>query len=114
MESEESQELIKGGKPAQKSQKITLQKAIDLGEYDPDYLSTFPEWHTLSKHIQFQFIKTGLENRRKQLLMQYAEISNVLDFRLKPELKETLNNIHKQLKMLDEVFEKLSMEYFKI
>ena len=44
MESEESQELIKGGKPAQKSQKITLQKAIDLGEYDPDYLSTFPEF----------------------------------------------------------------------
>ncbi|KKQ92681.1 MAG: hypothetical protein UT58_C0020G0009 [Microgenomates group bacterium GW2011_GWC1_39_7b] len=45
--------------------------------------------------------------------MQYAEINNVLDFRLKPELKETLDNIHKQLKMLDGVFEKLSIEYFK-
>lgn len=52
-------------------------------------------------------------NRRKQLPMQYAEISNVLDFRLKPELKETLNNIHKQLKSLEDVFEKLSMEYFR-
>lgn len=114
MEPEEQLEKLKGGKPVQKGQKMTLQKAVDLGEYDPSYLSTFPEWHTLSKHVQFQFIKTGLENRRKQLLMQYAEISNVLDFRLKPELKETLNNIHKQIKMLDEVFEKLSMEYFKI
>lgn len=95
MEPEETLEKIKSGKPTQIGQNMTLQKAVEFGEYDPDYLSTFPEWHTLSKHIQFQLIKTGLENRRKQLLIQYAQISNVLDFRLKPELKETLNNIHK-------------------
>jgi hypothetical protein len=93
--------------------KMTLQKAIDLGEYDPKYLSTFPEWHELSKHIQFQFIKTAIENRRHQLLQQYAEISNVIDFRLKPELKQTLDNIHQQIKKLDTDFEKFSMEYFK-
>ena len=113
MEPEEFSEKVKGGKTAKTDQNKTLQKAIDFGEYNPDYLSTFPEWATLSKHVQFQMIKTGIENRRKQLLMQYAEISNVLDFRLKPELKETLDNIHKQLKMLDTVFEKHSMEYFK-
>ncbi len=91
---------------------MTLQKAIDLGEYKPEYLSTFPEWNTLSKHVQFQFVKTGLENRKRQLLLQWAAISNVLDFRLKPHLKETLRNIEKQMKSLDEDFEKLSQEYF--
>lgn len=113
MGGDEFGEKLKGGGKPSASQKMTLQKAVDLGEYKPDYLSTFPEWHTLSKHVQFQFIKQGLENRRHQLLQQYGEISNVLDFRLKPELKETLNNIHKQLKNLDDDFEKISMEYFK-
>jgi hypothetical protein len=113
MEQEESGENIKGGSPAVTSQKMTLQKAVDFGEYDPKFLSTLPEWHTLSKHIQFQFIQKAMENRRHQLLAQYAAISNVLDFRLKPELKETLSNIHKQLKQIDTDFEKISLEYFK-
>ena len=113
MDSEEFGENIKGGGSPKTVLKMTLQKAIDLGEYDPKYLSTFPEWNELSKHIRFQFIKTAIENRRHQLLLQYAEISNVLDFRLKPELKETLNNIHQQIKKLDTDFEKFSMEYFK-
>jgi hypothetical protein len=113
MDTDEFEESITGGGSPQVVQKMTIQKAVDFGEYDPKYLSTLPEWHTLSKHIQFQYIKTALENRRHQLLQQYAEISNVLDFRLKPELKETLNSIHKQLKQLDSDFEKISMEYFK-
>lgn len=93
--------------------KITLQKAIDLGEYKPEYLSTFAEWHTLSKHIQFQYIKTAIENRRKQLISQYAEINNILDFSLKPHLTEALHNIEKQLKMLELDREKLFVEYSK-
>lgn len=92
---------------------MTLQKAIDLGEYDPKYLSTFPEWQGLSKHIRFQFIKTAIDNRRHQLVQQYAQINNVLDFSLKPELKVTLDNIHRQIKSLDTDFERLSVEYFK-
>jgi len=113
MEPDEFGEKIKSSGQPRVIQKMTLQKAVDLGEYNPKYLSTFPEWYELSRHIQFQFIKTALENRRHQLLQQYGEISNVLDFRLKPELKETLNNIHKQLRVLDNDFEKISMEYFK-
>lgn len=113
MDDSEFGEKIKTGSKPQVSQNMTLQKAVDMGEYNPDFLSTFTEWHTLSKHIQFQFIQTAMENRRHQLLAQYAAISNVLDFRLKPELKETLNSIHKQLKKIDEDFEKISMEYFK-
>ena len=60
--------------------KMTLPKAIDMGEYKPEYLSTFPEWHTLSRHVQFQYIRAAIENRRKQLLTQYAAINNILDF----------------------------------
>ena len=67
--------------------KMTLQGAVELGEYKPEYLATFPEWHTLSRHVQFQFIREGLDNRRKQLTVQWAEINNILDFRLKPHLK---------------------------
>jgi hypothetical protein len=114
MDSNEFGGNIKSGSPPQKVQEITLQKAVDLGEYKPEYLSTFSEWNTLSKHVQFQFINSGLENRKRQLMSQYAKINNVLDFRLKPELKETLNNIMKQLKILDNDYEKLSMEYFKL
>lgn len=106
-------ERVKGKKPKKVLASMTLQKAVDMGEYEPVFLSTFPEWQTMSRHLQFQFIKTGLENRRHQLLQQYAQVSNVLDFRLKPELKKTLANIHKQLKYLDDRFEELTEEYFK-
>ena len=45
----------------------------------PDFLANFPEWHTLSRHVQFQYIRKALDNRHKQLLTQYAELNNVLD-----------------------------------
>ena len=91
--------------------KMTLKRAVDFGEYNPEYLSTFAEWHTLSRHIQFQYIKTALENRRKNLLMQYAEINNILDFSKKPYLKEAMGNIEKQLHEIEEDREKLFVEY---
>lgn len=42
-------------KPPVTVTKLTLEKAVELGEYDPDYLANFPEWHTLSRHIQFEY-----------------------------------------------------------
>jgi hypothetical protein len=90
---------------------MTLQKAVDLGEYDPQFLSTFSEWHTLSRHIQFQYIRTALENRNHHLITQWAEINNILDFRLKPKLKTALKNIERQLKKLSKDKEKLYLEY---
>lgn len=99
--------------PLSKSQKMTLQKAVDLGEYNPDYLATFPEWHDLSRHVQFQFIRQALDNRRRQLIVQWAEVNNVLDFGEKPQLKEALKNIEKQLKELEKDREKLYIEYSK-
>ena len=96
-----------------KGSKMTLQKAIDMGEYDPNYLATFPEWHTLSRHIQFQHIRTAVENRRHHLLQQWAEINNILDFSKKPELADALKNIEKQLHEIEEDRERLFVEYSK-
>ena len=107
--------LEKGKSSSKKpsGQKMTLQKAVDLGEYNPEYLSTFPEWHELSRHVQFQFIRQGLDNRRRQLTVQYAEIVNVLDLRLKPHMQEALDNVQKQIKKVDSDREELYLEYSK-
>lgn len=90
---------------------MTLQKAIEMGEYNPDYLATFPAWHELSRHMQFQYIREALDNRNRHLITQWAEINNMLDFRVKPHLAVALKNIEKQLKKLDRDREKLYLEY---
>ncbi len=99
------------GKSSPKSQSMTLQKAVDLGEYDPEYLKTFPEWHLLSPHVQLQFIREGLDNRRRQLLMQWAEMDRAIDYRLKPHLQIAQKNVEKQLKKIEEDRERLYSEY---
>jgi len=108
---EEGEKIKSSGTPV--SQAMTLQKAIDMGEYDPDYLSTFPEWHEISRHMQFEFIRKALENRNYHLLKQWAEINNMLDFRLKPQMALALKNIEKQMKKLEADKEKLYFEYSK-
>lgn len=110
-EDEGIKEKLSGGSPRKSTSKMTLQKAIDMGEYDPEYLSTFPEWHNLSPNLQFQYIREGLDNRRKHLTVQWSEITNVLDFSLKPHLKTAIKNIEKQLKKLDKDWEKLYLKY---
>jgi hypothetical protein len=99
-------------KPIQ-GNKMTLQKAVEMGEYNPEFLSTFAEWHIISRHIQFQYIRTALENRRHQLLQQYAEINNILDFSKKPHLKDAMKNIEKQLRVIEDDRERLFVEYSK-
>jgi hypothetical protein len=108
----ESGEKMSGGSAAP-SPTMTLQKAIDMGEYNPDFLSTFAEWHDISRHIQFQYIRQALDNRNKQLLSQWAEINNTIDFRLKPHMAEALVNIEKQMKKLDDDRDRLYFEYSK-
>lgn len=91
--------------------KLTLEKAVELGEYDPNYLANFPEWHTLSRHIQFEYIRKALNNRHKQLLTQYAELNNVLDLRNKPEIHKAIRNMEKQLSDILKEKERLYSEY---
>lgn len=90
---------------------MSLQKAVELGEYDPEFLSGFPEWHSLSPHAQLQYIRQALDNRERQLVVQWAEISNVIDFSKKPHLDEALKNIESQRKKVNTDREKLYIEY---
>jgi hypothetical protein len=91
--------------------KMTLEKAIEMGEYDPEYLGTFPEWHDLSRHIQFEYIRKALDNRNRQLVLHWAEINNILDYSTKPELKIAQENIQNQIKKVDKDRERLYLEY---
>jgi hypothetical protein len=90
---------------------LSFHEAIEMGEYQPEYLSAYPEWHTFSQHTKLQYIRKALDNRRHQLLAQWADINTALDFRLKPELQQAIKNIEAQLKDLENDREKLYVEY---
>lgn len=109
-EIEPKEQNLSSGPPPQKAN-ITLQQAIDFGEYDPKSLSNFAEWHTLSTHIQFQLVRKALEIRHKQLITQYAEINNVLDFSKKPHIHVALKNVEKQIAELMKDRERLYVEF---
>ena len=111
-EDQEVSEKLKA-RSAKPVAKMTLQKAIELGEYDPSFLANFPEWHILGRHVQFQYIKQALDNRHRQLIVQWAEINNMLDFSTKPHLQMALDNLTKQIKKLEKDRETLYVEYSK-
>lgn len=110
-ENDESIETLKSSTPVQSSQAMTLQKAIELGEYDPKFLAGFAEWHNLSRHAQFQMVRKAMDNRRQHLISQWAEINNVLDFSKKPHLQDALKNIEQKMKEVELDREKLWVEY---
>lgn len=111
-EDNEAGESLKSSKPQPSiSSVMTLEKAVELGEYDPEYLASFPEWHTFSRHIQWEFIKRALQNRERQIMQQYAAVNNVLDFSKKPEAQAALKNIEEQYKKFRDNKEKLLIEY---
>lgn len=112
-DSEPSQETTPKSKKQKVVKSLTFHDAIELGEYDPEFLGTFPEWHTFPKHTQFEFIRQALDNRYRQLQKQWAEVVNVLNFSKKPHLKEALKNIQDQIHKVDEDREKLYLEYSK-
>lgn len=100
--------------PKSKSQNpstLTLKQAVDFGEYNPHYLAKFPEWNTLSTHIQWELIRKALDIRHRQLITHYAELSNALNFSKKPEVQKALINVEKQLKILADDKEQLYVEY---
>jgi hypothetical protein len=92
---------------------LSFEEAIKMGEYAPKYLATYPEWHQFSKHVQFQYIKKAIDNKRKQLLVQWAEVNNMLDFSKKSHLAETLKNIEEQLDIVERDRELIFVEYSK-
>ena len=115
IDSNESAEQLNTVRPQSSGgQILSLSKAIELGEYDPEYLSRFDEWNQLSRHSQFELIRRAIENRLRQLIGQYAEINNVLDFSKKPHLQVALKNIDDQRRKVLNDKEDLYLEYSKI
>jgi len=51
MDKMEEKEQGISSKPPTIATKLTLEKAVELGEYDSSFLANFPEWHSLSRHI---------------------------------------------------------------
>lgn len=90
---------------------INLMQAIDFGEYDPKSLENFAGWHDLSIHIQWQLIRKALDIRHRQLMTQYAELNNVLDFSKKPDVIKACKNVERLLKKLASDKEQLYIKY---
>ena len=42
----------------------TLKDAVSMGEYEPKFLEKFEEWTEATRHMQFQYVREGIENRR--------------------------------------------------
>ena len=98
-------------KPPPKKITITLNEAVEFGEYDPKALANFAEWHNLSPHIQWQLIRKALDIRKRQLITQYAELNNALDYSKKPQLHQAAKNVEKQINELSKDRERLYVEY---
>ncbi len=103
--------LSPGATPPPGKLKLTLEKAIDFGEYDPEYLAQFQEWHAYTRHMQFELIKKALLNRRRQLLNQWMELNCANDYRIKPHLQEASSSIDRQLEKLTKDKEMLYSRY---
>ena len=95
----------------QSSTDLTLKEAIDLGKYEPEFLSQFPEWEKLDRQIQYQYILKAIDNRRRQLRLQWANLANQLDFSTKPHLKEAQKKVEKALQDFNADEEWLIVEY---
>jgi hypothetical protein len=93
---------------------ITLQQAVQMGAYDPEDLAHYEEWHGLSTIVQFELIRRGIDNRRKQLRQQWAAMANAPDFSQKPHLKEAQKNIELAQKQLQIDEEELTLEYSRM
>lgn len=111
MEEYEEREHKKKSPKSNQRQSITLQQAIEFGEYDPKYLTKFSEWHDLSLHIQWQLIRKALDIRNKQMFSQYSELNSVLDFSKKPHIWSAMKNLERQVEILAQDRERLYIEY---
>lgn len=93
---------------------MSLEEAVRLGEYQPEFLSRYPEWNTLSHFVQFQKISQALENRKRFLMQKWAEVINFMDENDDPKLREEAKRgIEAQLADLRKDKEKLYWEYLK-
>lgn len=100
-----------GGGPTSTKTILTFDKAIEMGEYHPEFLAQFPEWHGYPRYMQFEFVRKALANRRRQLVTQWMEVNKSNDYSKKPHLIEASKNIEKQMSLLRQDRERFYAEY---
>ncbi len=93
---------------------ISLKDVISLGEFEPEVLAKYPEWEKLSNYVQFELIRQGLENRRKQLFKKWSEVVNFIGDFPNANRQETKENLERQLQTLRADKERLYNEYSKL
>ncbi len=97
--------------PQSITKSISFKEAIELGKYEPAFLSQYTEWNTFDAQIQYQYIIKAIGNRRKQLRLQWAALANQLDFSQKPHLKAAQGKVEKAIRDLNDDEERLIVEY---
>lgn len=90
---------------------ISFKESIDLGKYQVVYLSQYPEWKELDRHLQYQYIIQAITNKRRQLRLEWAKIANQPNFSKKPQLLTAQKKIEQALRDLDTDEEYLMVEY---
>ena len=112
---EPSKEKLQNSRPTStRATLLNLQAAVEMGEYEPEYLARFPEWLELTPSMQFEFVRKGIEQKRHQLRLQYATTFNAPNFSQKPHLEEAITNIFARLRVLQEDEERLSIFYSRL
>lgn len=94
-----------------KTRIITFKESIELGKYEPEYLSQYQEWQELDRHLQFQYISQAIINRRRQLRLQWAQLANQPNFSKKPHLATAQQKVVTALQKLDVDEEELMVAY---
>jgi hypothetical protein len=75
-------------------------------------LAQYPEWQTLSHHVQWEYIAKAMANRKTQLMRKWAEAINFMDQSEIPDLKKNIvDSIFAQIRTLSEEKERLYLEY---
>lgn len=93
---------------------MTFEVAIQMGEYQPEKLAQYPEWQTLSHHVQWEYISKSMANRKTQLMRKWSETINFMDQSDIVGLKKQIaDSIFEQIRKLGEEKERLYLEYSK-
>lgn len=111
LESVQAQAFVGSNPTSSAHMNMTFEKAIELGEYEPEYLEGFPEWHQFTKHVKWSYVRQALKNRMRMLRVQWAEIANQPNLSEKPHLKAALKGVERQIDQVQMDEEKLQVEF---
>ena len=94
-----------------KKTSLTFSKAIELGEYEPNFLEQFPEFSELTRPSQYEYVKKAIENRIKHIWVHWSELANLPDMSIKPQIRKAMEKLEQQHKKVMADKERLYIEF---